>query len=72
MRARQTPPLVPPLTGEGEQNKPHPSPLLRGEGEQNKPHPSPLLRGEGTVGIREDYKEVPLYIKDIAKNLRKY
>jgi RecG-like helicase/very-short-patch-repair endonuclease len=39
--------------------------------QQEQPHPNPLLRGEGTVGVRQDYKEVPEYIKDLLKNLRK-
>ncbi len=45
---------------------------IHGVVESRKPHPNPLLKGEGTIGIRQNYKEVPDYIKELSKNLRKY
>ncbi len=41
------------------------------QGWPNTPHPSPLLKGEGTIGMKQNYKEIPEYIKNISKNLRK-
>jgi hypothetical protein len=53
------------------------TPLLSWEGNFynnsiEQPHPNPLLKGEGIVGMRENYKEVPEYILELSKNLRKY
>ena len=45
---------------------------IHGIVESRTPHPNPLLKGEGIVGVRENYKNVPEYIKDLSKNLRKY
>ena len=39
---------------------------------QGEPHPSPLLKGEGIEGMKENYKNVPEYIKDLSKDLRHF
>lgn len=45
--------------------------LIEDEGFKT-PHPNPLHIGEGVEGMRENYKQVPEYIKKLAKDLRKY